>query len=201
MGLLLGIADVAFSAINWIFVLGMGYLLGNVIVPLCGRLVYNPRCLRVRGTGDENDALDAALRALHVAGSLAPDAGFDAAASIFHVARERALPTDLVRLYVVDRSDPLPPPHPATAHGAAGPVAVMTLPMIRRRWPRLFDKDHGQRAAGTSEALALLVTRTTHANFVVVHHLAVGQATLDAEFGPQDDPVVARVRALVAPLQ
>ncbi|AJF98447.1 hypothetical protein TW95_gp1713 [Pandoravirus inopinatum] len=195
MDLLLCAVDIVFTVIKWTFVLSVGYLLGNVIIPLCGCLNYDRRCLRTRDADGENNALDTTLSALRVAASLAPDAGFDAATSIIHAARDRTLSNGRLHLYVVNRTNPLAPP---ATYGAGGPVVVMTLPMMQQRWPRLFDKSDGQHATAASKALALLVSETTETALVVANRLCVGQAILDAEFGPRDDPIVERVRVLVA---
>lgn len=188
------VIDFIFSVVKWTFILGVGFLVGNVAATCRGSADRERRSLRARDA--ENSALGRALTALRAAASLAPNAGFDAATSILCVARDTTLPSERLHLYVVDRDDPLA--RPATTHGAAGPIAVMTLDMMQQRWPRLFERCDGQRAAGASKALALLAADITESGSVVAKRLCVGQATLDAEFGPRDDPVVERVRALVA---
>ncbi|AGO83595.1 hypothetical protein psal_cds_137 [Pandoravirus salinus] len=155
--------------------------------------------MRVRraGNDDDNHALTTAVSGLRVAASLAPDAGFDAAARVLRAAREKSHRDGRLRLYLVDQADPLP----ATC-GGGDRVAVMTLAAVRQRWPRLFDsnddKSSSARATDAPEAVRLLTRETAETDLVVVSRLCLGEAALDAEFGPRDDPIVERVRALVA---
>nr|UMO79049.1 hypothetical protein [Pandoravirus belohorizontensis] len=196
MDLLLStVIDVVFSVVKWTFILGIGFLVGNVVAMCRSSADRDQRSLRARDA--ENGALGRALTALRTAASLAPDAGFDAAASILCVVRNTALLSERLQLYVVNRDDPLTRPA-TTTHSPTGPTTVMTLDMMQQRWPRLFERCDGQHAAGASKALALLVAETTESGSIVAKRLCVGQATLDAEFGPHDDPVVERARALVA---
>ncbi|AVK74547.1 hypothetical protein pqer_cds_125 [Pandoravirus quercus] len=146
----------------------------------------------VRATmSNEDAAWKLATAALDVAATFSSDGGVKAAKAIINAARDVAPGADL-HLYVVDCADP------ARSSDRQSDVDVMTLDMMRRRWPLLF-KHGGPRAAEGANVWSLILGQPVVTGRVVVHRLLVAQAALDAEFGPQEDPVVARVRALVAP--
>lgn len=80
---------------------------------------------------------------------------------------------------------------------AGMPNSIVTLATMRHQWPRLFE--HGDPGTAEGAKVWSLVLLRDPARFgrVVVNRVALDRAMLDAEFGPREDPLVARLRTLV----
>ncbi|AVK76774.1 hypothetical protein pmac_cds_86 [Pandoravirus macleodensis] len=80
---------------------------------------------------------------------------------------------------------------------AGMPGTVVTLASMRRQWPRLFEHGDPDTSEGTKVWSLMLLPDHVRFGRVVVHRVVLDRATLDAEFGPREDPLVARLRSLV----
>ncbi|WBR14925.1 hypothetical protein pkur_cds_751 [Pandoravirus kuranda] len=136
----------------------------------------------------DDGAWKLAVMALNVAATFSPDGSVDDAEAIVRAARDVA-PAANLHLYVVGRVD--------DAHSGTRKPAVMTAQTMRRRWPSLF-KHGGPGTAEGAEVWSHILDQPVASGRVVTRRLFVDQSVLDAEFGPRQDPIVERVRALVA---
>nr|UMO79050.1 hypothetical protein [Pandoravirus belohorizontensis] len=142
----------------------------------------------VATASSDDGAWKLAMMALDVAATFSPDGSFDDAEAIVSAARDVAPAADLC-LYVVDRID--------DAHSGARKAAIMTVQSMRRQWPLLF-KHGGPGTAEGTKVWSHILDQPVRSGRVVVRRLLVDQSVLDAEFGPRQDPIVERVRVLVA---
>lgn len=103
---------------------------------------------------------------------------------------------------IVEAASVTPRDAPLDLYVVAGPCAgmpstVVTLASMRRLWPRLFEHGDPDTPEGTKVWSLMLLPDHVRFGRVVVHRVVLDRATLDAEFGPREDPLVARLRTLV----
>nr|UDO48119.1 hypothetical protein [Pandoravirus massiliensis] len=91
---------------------------------------------------------------------------------------------------------------PLDLYVVAGPCAgmpstVVTLESMRQQWPRLFEHGDPGTAEGAKVWSLALLPDPVRFGRIAAHRVVLDRATLDVEFGPREDPLVARLRALV----
>ncbi|WBR14260.1 hypothetical protein pkur_cds_85 [Pandoravirus kuranda] len=80
---------------------------------------------------------------------------------------------------------------------AGMPGNIVTLATMRNQWPRLFEHGDPGTAEGAKVWSLMLLPDPARFGRVAFQRVVLDRAMLDAEFGPREDPLVARLRTLV----